>query len=118
MTDRYFILDSDIGSDIDDAMALLLCLRLKEFPLIAIITVYNNVELRARIAKKMLMLENKIIPVGIGIGDPLDEELRLMWETGHEGEGLLTEEEFSIPLADFGITLDGIDLMIQKAKQF
>ena len=54
MKDRFFILDSDIGSDIDDAMALLLCLRLKDFPLIGIITVYNNVEMRARIAKKIL----------------------------------------------------------------
>ena len=68
MTDRYFILDSDIGSDIDDAMALLLCLRLQDFPLVAITTVYNCVELRARIAKKMLMLENREVPVGIGVG--------------------------------------------------
>lgn len=117
MTDRYFILDSDIGSDIDDAMALLLCLRLQNFPLVAITTVYNCVELRARIAKKMLMLENRDVPVGIGVGDPLDE-LKLIWETGHEGEGLLSEKELSIPLVDFGITSDGIDLLIKKANEF
>ena len=79
MTDRYFILDTDIGSDIDDAMALLLCLRRQDFPLVAITTVYNCVELRARIAKKMLMLENREVPVGIGVGDPLDE-LKIIWE--------------------------------------
>ena len=117
LTDRVFILDSDIGSDIDDAMALLLCLRLKDFPLAAITTVYNCVELRARIARKMLQLEGLNMPVGIGIGVPMDE-LSFTWQTDREGKGLLDESDLNASLDDLDITEDGIKLMIDTIKQY
>ena len=96
MSNRPFILDTDIGTDIDDAMALLLCLRISEFPLVAITTVYNCTKLRAKIAYKMLEKEGKHtqIPVGAGVDFPIDDLGReIMWSTGDEGKGILSNNE-------------------------
>ncbi len=117
MTKVRFILDSDIGSDIDDAMALLLCLRIRDFPLVAITTVYFRVELRARIARKMLTLDGVDIPVGIGISKPIDK-LGFLWATGKEGEGLLSKEDFEVPLSELGVIKDGIELMYNTVQRY
>lgn len=62
-----YILDTDIGDDIDDAFALDLALK-KNLPLVGITTVFKNTEERARIVKKMLTLYGKSdIPVYAGL---------------------------------------------------
>lgn len=62
-----YILDTDIGDDIDDAFALDLALK-KNLPLIGITTVFKNTEERARIAKKAVTLYGKPeIPVYAGL---------------------------------------------------
>ncbi len=48
------ILDTDIGSDIDDAFALALVIKSPEFELLGVTTVSGNTNERARIAAKML----------------------------------------------------------------
>ncbi len=68
---RKYILDTDIGDDIDDALALDLALKLK-LDIVAITTVYRNVLDRARITKKMLFLHGSDIPVYQGYGSTLD----------------------------------------------
>ena len=55
MTEKKFILDTDIGDDIDDAYALDLALK-KNLPLLGVTTVFRWTEERARIAKKMIAL--------------------------------------------------------------
>jgi len=114
--ERYFLLDTDIGSDIDDAMALLLCLRLDNIPLVGITTMYNIATIRAKIAKKMLILADNDIPVAIGRDKTIDKR-GYMWKTGLEGFGLLSEEEFRKDPNDMDIIENGIDFMIKKAKE-
>src|SRR5271169_2024723 len=48
------ILDTDIGSDIDDAFALALIIHSPEFELLGVTTVSGDTAARARIAAKML----------------------------------------------------------------
>lgn len=92
MTNRI-IIDTDIGSDIDDAMALALAMRSKEIILEGITTVYGDVDLRAKLAKKLLQLGGRDdVKVFAGINQPLLHN-RDIWMAGHEGEGVLTNYE-------------------------
>ncbi len=68
---QKIILDTDIGDDIDDALALALALEEPELELIGVTTVFQNTDKRARIAKKMLSLWGSQVPVyaGISLGE-------------------------------------------------
>ncbi len=66
------ILDTDIGTDIDDTWALALLLSLTELDLKLVVTDHGDTEARARVAAKFLQVSGRgDIPVGIGkrIGD-------------------------------------------------
>ena len=87
------ILDTDIGTDVDDAMALALAALSPEITLEGITTVYGDVRLRARMAVKILrMLGREDVPVMAGSAHVLLRN-RPIWWLGHEGEGLLTAED-------------------------
>ena len=87
------LLDTDIGSDVDDAMALCFALRSPEIALEGVTTVYGDVGLRARIAMKLIALSGAgAIPVRAGIARPLLRERPVHW-MGHEGEGILTDDD-------------------------
>lgn len=86
------ILDTDIGSDVDDAYALVLAARSPQLDLRAVTTVYGNVALRSAIARKLLLLMGKgHVPVASGAEKPFDgHEIKM---SGWEGKGLLLEKE-------------------------
>ena len=63
MLKQKIILDTDIGDDIDDALALALALEMPELELIGVTTVFLDTDKRARIAQKMLSLWGVDIPV-------------------------------------------------------
>jgi len=82
-------LDTDIGTDVDDAVALALALRSPEVELVGVSTVYGDVALRSRMVAKMLRLAGRDdVPVYSGARDPLMRERPIYW-AGWEGEGLL-----------------------------
>lgn len=87
------ILDTDIGTDVDDVMAVALAALSPEIKVEGITTVYGDVDLRSRMVVKVLqMLGREDIPVMAGVRDVLLRN-REIWWLGHEGEGLLTEED-------------------------
>ena len=49
------IIDTDIGDDIDDTLALYLAMQM-DFDIIGITTVFGDTEKRARLAKKLMTL--------------------------------------------------------------
>lgn len=66
------ILDTDIGDDIDDALALALLIKSREIEILGITTAYKNTEMRARLAKQLLHYFNMDkTPVYPGIPKPL-----------------------------------------------
>jgi purine nucleosidase len=85
------ILDTDIGTDVDDAMAVALAALSPELIVEGITTVYGNVDIRSRMVLKILkMLGRSDIPVFSGVREVLLRN-REIWWLGHEGEGLLEE---------------------------
>jgi purine nucleosidase len=65
------ILDTDIGSDIDDAVCLAYLLANHDCDLIGITTVTGEGEARARMASALCKIAAKDVPIFIGAEDPL-----------------------------------------------
>ena len=78
------ILDTDIGTDVDDALALAVLLGSKEVDLIGISTVYGDVLLRSAIAMHLCSLVNRAIPTYLGESNPISG--REVWMSGSEGK--------------------------------
>ncbi len=69
-----FLIDTDIGDDIDDALAISLAFGLKA-EVVGITTAYKNTQLRAKMANKLLsLLGRQGIPVYAGYGDSMADE--------------------------------------------
>ena len=90
------VIDTDIGTDVDDALALGLALGSPELDLVAVTTVYGDVDVRTRMVRKLLHLAGRpTVPVGAGIREPLLRSRPVYW-AGHEGEGLLVPGDASL----------------------
>jgi purine nucleosidase len=90
------ILDTDIGTDVDDCLALALLLASPEVELRGITTVYGDVLLRSQMVLKLLALRGASpIPVAAGAERSLEERGPVYWE-GHEGQGLLTPDDLAL----------------------
>jgi len=101
------LLDTDIGTDVDDALALAFALRHPQIELAAVTTVSGDTRRRAQIAAKLIALNGgPRIEVAAGRGQPLGGRGRTFWG-GHEGRGLLGEGE-EIPISP----RDGVDLIV------
>ncbi len=86
---KRIILDTDIGTDVDDCLALALILGSLELQLEGVTCVYGDVNLRARMAMKLLAMRGLVdVPVMVGASKPLMGLRDVYWE-GHEGQGLL-----------------------------
>ncbi len=90
------ILDTDIGTDVDDAFALAMAVKEPQIDLKAVTTVYGDVDLRARMARKLLdLLQRPDIPVAAGEGQPLYDGKDSYWG-GWEGKRLLTPSDANL----------------------
>lgn len=85
------VIDTDTGTDIDDALAILLALASLEVDLIGVTVVDGDVDLRARVVARLLGMAGRAdIPVFKGLDQPLGPG-RMPTMRGHEGRGLLDE---------------------------
>jgi purine nucleosidase len=83
------VIDTDIGSDPDDALALVLALASPEIDVRAVTIVSGDVSLRARMAARLLgMAGRPDIPVFMGQGESIDPDHQVVMD-GREGLGLL-----------------------------
>ncbi|WP_165367773.1 nucleoside hydrolase [Phytoactinopolyspora endophytica] len=104
------ILDTDIGSDVDDLLALVLLAGERSVDLLGVTTVYGDVILRAQLARRTLrLLGRDDVPVHAGEPQPLSG--RDVWWGGHEGDAIdgLAAEEIS--------TLGGVDALLAAAHR-
>jgi purine nucleosidase len=84
------ILDTDMGTDVDDALCLALAMASPEIELVAVTTVSGDAKLRARIAKRLLELGGHgDVPVHAGEGPPRSAA-GAFYCHGREGEGILS----------------------------
>ena len=83
-------LDTDIGTDVDDAVALALAARSPEIDLLGVGTVFGDAPLRAEIARTVLGLAGSTdTPVAAGCGPTLRGRTPTRAMLGHEGKGIL-----------------------------
>ncbi|UFU05430.1 nucleoside hydrolase [Ruania halotolerans] len=82
-THHSVVLDTDLGTDVDDAMALALLLGSPEVELPAVTTVYGDTLLRARLVQRYAGLAGRRLPVWAG--EAATRSGREVWWAGHEG---------------------------------
>jgi len=87
------ILDTDIGTDVDDALALAVLLGSPEVDLVGITTVYGDVRLRSQIAMHLCSLVSREIPTFMGEGKTISG--REVWMSGSEGKNFKNLQSFS-----------------------
>jgi purine nucleosidase len=93
-----FILDTDIGTDVDDALALAFALRHPQLELRAVTTVSGDTVRRARIAAMLLRLAGRgDIEVAAGVRGEQSQPQRNP-EAGHE-EAMLLGEDGDLPIS-------------------
>jgi purine nucleosidase len=79
-----FTLDTDIGSDVDDLLALAMVLGSAELDLRAVTTVYGDTVLRARMVRRAYAVAKHPVPP-IAAGARESRSGRPVWWAGHEG---------------------------------
>jgi purine nucleosidase len=90
---KRVLFDTDIGTDVDDCLALALVLASPELHLEGVTCVYGDVRLRAQMIAKLLRLAGRSeVPVFLGAERPLLDLRPIFWQ-GHEGVGLLTPDD-------------------------
>ena len=103
-TRRPAILDTDIGTDVDDILALVLLAQAPEMDLIGVTTVYGDTVLRARMVRHVLdQMGRSDISIGIGASETLTR--RPVWWAGHEGQGIPDLDRVEV---DESITATGL----------
>ena len=101
------IFDTDIGDDIDDALALALALQSPELDVRAVTTVIDDVDLRTRLAWKELgIYGRRDIPLGTGASEPL---LDKVWNNKSRQYEVLTDADVFPP----GARKHASDLIIE-----
>lgn len=90
-----FVLDTDIGTDVDDLLALSMIFGSPELSLTGVTTVYGDVELRARIVAATYRAAG-LTPPPIAAGHAETQSGRPVWWPGHEGSTIadLDDHEF------------------------
>jgi purine nucleosidase len=77
-------LDTDIGTDVDDLLALAMILGSPELHLRAVTTVYGDTRLRAQMVRRAYTLAGRPTPpIAAGAREPRSD--RPVWWAGHEG---------------------------------
>ncbi len=103
-TTHVSVLDTDIGTDVDDILALTLMARTPEYNLAGVTTVYGNTALRARMARYVLrQLGRDDVIVAAGSSETLAGEP--VWWGGHEGDGIPGLEEVEVDESRDGVAL-------------
>jgi len=103
------ILDTDIGSDVDDALALAMLLGSDSIDFLGITTVYGDTKLRAQIASHLCHLANRSIQVFAGLEKPLSG--REVWVSGSEGKAFSNLNQYAPE------NKSAVDFLVEKVNQ-
>lgn len=110
MQRRPAVLDTDIGTDVDDILALTLLAAAPEVDLIGVTTVYGDTALRARMVRWVCdQLGRQEIAVAVGARETLTD--RPVWWAGHEGEGIPNLAQVAIDESE-----NGVAYLIESAR--
>ena len=100
------ILDTDIGSDVDDALALAFCIRHPDIDLAAVTTVADDTVWRARIASTLLRLAGAQVPVAPGVG----------WERSPSGvRSRWDRDSDPFEIDEVAFDRDGVSVLLEES---
>jgi purine nucleosidase len=109
---RPVIFDTDIGTDVDDILALAVLAKSPELNLIGVTTVYGDTPLRARITKVTCdLIQRPDIDVLIGENQTLTGR-QISW-AGHEGYGVPNLDQ-----AQVSVSPGAVDYLLDKANRY
>jgi purine nucleosidase len=103
-----FILDTDTGTDVDDALAVAFAVRHPALDLRAVTTVSGDTLRRAKIAKKVLMLAGRE-DIEVAAGERGDEHPGRRSEAGHE-DAMLGPWDGELDISE----RDGVTLLLEE----
>jgi purine nucleosidase len=107
------ILDTDIGTDSDDAIALGLALASQEIELIAVTHVSGDTRRRAQISRRLLDLAGRTdVPVFAGCDVPRSRDYEFAW-FGYEGDGIIEASGISSERRDPHSQLSTLDSRLE-----
>ncbi len=115
MSKLKLLIDTDIGDEIDDALAIYYAMQ-KGYEIVGITTVFKNTDERARITKRLLSLYGKgyeNVPVFAGHGTPIAEKSEDYPHTCHYHEELNDAK-----YAPDGYENDAIDFIIDACERY
>lgn len=122
---KKIILDTDIGDDIDDAFALLLCLNSPEVELVGVTTVFRNGVARAKMTKALAKsVGARDIKVYAGMDNPLitiPEEIvgELVKKEKRDANGKYYLPQYSPEMDNEEIEeKDAVSYIIESAKKY
>ncbi len=101
------IIDTDLGTDIDDAMAISLAMKSSEIEIVGVTTVYGDSKYRAQLATRLISLGGCNFDVYAGIDKPLLGK-RSIFMAGNEGEG--AQEDLDYQFND----IHAVDFLIEE----
>lgn len=108
-TEHAVVLDTDIGSDVDDAQALGVLLGDPHVTLVGCTTVYGDTVLRARLARRLCRLSGRPVPPVVPGSRETLGHLPVWW-AGHEGVGFPDLETETVD-----DDVDAVELLIRSA---
>jgi purine nucleosidase len=109
---RPVIFDTDIGTDVDDILALALLAKSPELKLIGVTTVYGDTPLRAKITKVTCDLLG-CTDTAVLIGEKKTLTGRQISWAGHEGYGVPNLDK-----AEVASTPGAVDYLLDAANRF
>ena len=109
---RPVIFDTDIGTDVDDILALAVLVKSPELTLIGVTTVYGDTPLRARITKVTCDLFRRP-DIEVLIGEKATLTRRQISWAGHEGYGVPNLDQVQVSAIP-----GAVDYLLEKASRF
>ncbi len=108
---KKVILDTDIGSDVDDTLALAYLLKYSNDNILGVTTTSTRVRERAIFAKKIVNLVNPNIPVFYNLKTERKEIKNYLKPKDY---GLITDDEINKTDSELGIEDNGIEFIINS----
>ncbi|MFL5657135.1 MAG: nucleoside hydrolase [Ktedonobacteraceae bacterium] len=103
------LVDTDIGDDIDDALALALVLQSPEIELLGVTTVFGDTQQRARLAAYLLkVFGREDVPVAAGIHDPI----QLRHQPSGVSQATILDDRLALPVLS---SISGPELIVETA---
>lgn len=108
---RPFLLDTDIGTDVDDLLTLAMLPGIVDADLVAVTTVYGDTDLRARIAAVACDQLGLRPRIAAGQREPLSGR-QVFW-AGHEGDGI-----DGLSGADYDHGAGGVGVQLETSRSY